>query len=223
MNLRRHVPVGVLVAAAVAYAFTPAQRVMPLRAPLAELPRELVGYRGSDDTVATAELAVLQNPEYLMRTYQQGQQVGLTAFVGYYATQENRDGFHSPQACLPGAGWEPLESSRVRVAAAGGSYEVNRYLVGRGAQRALVVYWFQGRGRVTADEFATKFDLLLDAVRRQRTDQAFVRLVVPMPDVGQGVSNDALVPNATAADAVAREAVAELVPALERILPAGDA
>ncbi len=40
--------------------------------------------------------------------------VGL--YVGYYASQRQGDTIHSPQNCLPGAGWQPVETRRRRLA-----------------------------------------------------------------------------------------------------------
>ena len=57
--------------------------------------------------------------------------------------------------------------------------QVNRYVLQKGSQRALVLYWYQGRGRVQANEYVVKWDLLRDAATRQRTEEALVRLVVP--------------------------------------------
>lgn len=219
-RLRRFAPAALLATAAVATAATPPQRDMPLRAPLASLPDTIAGYAGIDDTLPRAELEVLQHPQYLMRTYRQGEVVGVTAFVGYYSSHERRDGYHSPQECLPGAGWEPLETRIVHVPTPAGPAPVNRYLVGRGAQRALVFYWFQGRGRITADEYATKFHLLKDAMLVRRTDEAFVRLVVPMPNASPGVMGERPLSDPTVADSLGRAAIASLVPALQGALPA---
>jgi hypothetical protein len=46
--------------------------------------------------------------------------------------------------------------------------------------RAVVYYWYQGRGRVEANEYMVKWDLVRDAVLRRRTDEALVRLVFPV-------------------------------------------
>jgi EpsI family protein len=42
----------------------------------------------------------------------------------------------------------------------------------------LVYYWFQQRGRVITNEYAVKWYLFWDALTRNRTDGALVRLVV---------------------------------------------
>jgi hypothetical protein len=43
-----------------------------------------------------------------------------------------------------------------------------------------VYYWYQGRGRVAASEYQVKWELLRDAALRARTEEAMVRIVVPL-------------------------------------------
>jgi hypothetical protein len=43
-----------------------------------------------------------------------------------------------------------------------------------------VLYWYQGRGRGASNEYRVKWDLLRDAALRRRSDEALVRVVVPV-------------------------------------------
>jgi len=85
---------------------------------------------------------------------------------------------------------------------------VNRYLIRKGTERALVLYWYQGRGRVQANEYRVKWDLLRDAVLRRRTEEALVRVVVPL-------SGD----DEERATQLGARIVGSVVPALARTLP----
>ena len=58
---------------------------------------------------------------------------------------------------------------------------MNRYVIQKGIDRQLVLYWYQSHGRVVANEYWSKFYLIRDAVRLNRTDAALVRVIVPMP------------------------------------------
>src|ERR1700743_2959084 len=70
---------------------------------------------------------------------------------------------------------------------------VNRTLIELGNQRQLVYYWFQQRGRVITNEFAVKWYLFWDALTRNRTDGALVRLIVSVPrDSDEGEADRAL-------------------------------
>ena len=57
---------------------------------------------------------------------------------------------------------------------------VNRFLIRKGLERQLVLYWYQSRGRIVGSEYWSKIYLVLDAARYNRTDAALVRLVVPV-------------------------------------------
>jgi EpsI family protein len=84
---------------------------------------------------------------------------------------------------------------------------VNRYLLQRGQERALVLYWYQGRGRIAANEYAVKFDLLKDAALSGRSEEALVRVMVPI----RGAEEESLRLATTVAEAI--------VPAVYRALP----
>ncbi len=103
-----------------------------------------------------------------------------SVYIGYYDQQTQGKTIHSPKNCLPGAGWEPLASETARVPTPGGEVQVNRYLLQRKDERALVFYWYQGRGRVQANEYVVKWDLLRDSALKRRSDEALVRVVVPV-------------------------------------------
>lgn len=67
------------------------------------------------------------------------------------------------------------------IDAGGTPIEVNRYLIQKGVERQAVLYWYQGRGRVVANEYANKLWLMLDAARLRRTNGALVRIITPVP------------------------------------------
>jgi EpsI family protein len=88
--------------------------------------------------------------------------------------------------CLPGAGWVPVAAARSRIpTAAGGEVEVNQYLIQKGEDRQVALYWYEGRGRSVASEYWSKAYLVWDAASRHRTDGALVRVLSP---VGRGES-----------------------------------
>ena len=188
------------------------QRDMFLRLPLdSVLPAELAGYVGRAVTLSDAERKAAGVSAYAVRSYESATAPDtdwFSLYVGYYERQTQGKTIHSPKNCLPGGGWEALASRTERVATAGGAVTVNHYLLQKGTEQALVLYWYQGRGRVEANEYAVKFDLLRDAALRQRSEEALVRIVVPIRP-----GEDALPLARTAAQAV--------IPAVFAALPEG--
>ena len=130
-------------------------------------------------------------------------------YVGYYEHQTQGRSIHSPKNCLPGSGWEALQQRTTDVPGASASYTVNRYLLQNKEQRALVFYWYQGRGRVAANEYQVKWELLRDAALRGRTEESLVRIVVRLNETT----------TEAAAEAVAVAVAAELIPAVDRVMP----
>lgn len=168
-----------------------AQRSVPLRAPLADvIPGEIEGLRGSDQTVSENEQRIAGMDEYLLRSYAAAGAggAGFSVYVGYYEYQTRGHTIHSPKNCLPGAGWEPLTSTTMSVATAAGAVEVTKYLLQRDEERAVVLYWYQGRGRVENNEYAVKWHLLRDAALRRRSDEALVRIVVPVTETEEAAA-----------------------------------
>ena len=80
------------------------------RTALNELPLDIAGWRGlaavpwPDDV-----LAKLGVDDYVNRRYVRDG-IPVSLYVGYYASQRSGDTIHSPQNCLPGAGWLAVDS-----------------------------------------------------------------------------------------------------------------
>jgi len=70
-----------------------------------------------------------------------------------------------------------------------------------------VLYWYQGRGRVEPNEYWVKWHLLRDAVLRQRTEEALVRIVVPVEESEERAFE------------LASRTVRAIMPALQQALP----
>lgn len=186
------------------------QRDMPLAAPLESLPDTVAGYAGLDQPISEGEQQVAGMDEYVFRVFPRDTLIAFTLYVGYYESQTQGKTIHSPKNCLPGAGWEELANTTIAVpAGAGDSTVVNRYLLQNGDDQVLVYYWYQGRGRVESNEYRVKWQLLRDAALHGRTEEALVRIVIPLLD---GRTPDR-------ADALAREAAGEIIPGMRRVLP----
>jgi EpsI family protein len=132
-----------------------------------------------EDPIAPDVRAQLQADQLLSRTYSQpANGTAASLLVAWFQTQSqgNRQP-HSPQVCLPGAGWTPLVTDRIPIQAGGETLSINRYVAAYGGQRAVILYWYQTSRRVVASEWASKFWTVWDALSARRTDIALVRVV----------------------------------------------
>jgi EpsI family protein len=150
---------------------------------LKNFPTQIGSWRqAGDDVRFDAETEkVLRADDYLSRNFVSGGRVA-SLYVGYYATQRNGATYHSPLNCLPGSGWVMSDPARIMITPidGGAPFEANRFAIANGRDRALMIYWYQGRGRAVASEYWGKVYTVLDSVRRRRSDGAMVRVMVPM-------------------------------------------
>ena len=126
---------------------------------------------------------VLRADDSLTRKYAKASlPAPVSFFVAYFKTQRSGQAPHSPKNCLPGSGFEPLQEGVIEVNVPGqaGPIQINRYLVARGENASVVLYWYQSRSRVVSSEYAAKIWLVLDSIRYHRSDTAMVRVAVPV-------------------------------------------
>jgi len=176
-----------LAQASVFYGFSRSEKI-PARRPLSEFSLANTDWKMLEDVQMDQEsLDVLKADDILSRLYQ-NKDTGRVAnlFVAYFETQRTGKAPHSPKNCLPGAGWVQEQSGIVDVAIPGEAapVRVNRYIVSRGQNQSVVLYWYQARNRTIASEYAAKFFTVADAIRYNRSDTALVRVVVVVDDRG---------------------------------------
>ena len=165
---------------------------VPVSPALAGVPRSLNGWEFIQDGLVEKEiLDILQADDLLNRQYHRGPTVA-SLFVAAFRSQRTGKAPHSPKNCLPGSGWTPLSSSEVPIetGVAAGTIYVNRYIIAHGEDRALVMYWYQSRDRVVANEYLAKFWVMADAIRYNRTDTALVRVIVPVIDRNEAAAEE---------------------------------
>jgi len=172
---------GVLLGGNVAMGFLPSGQPVPLRQDFAQFPARIGGWVASETApLGEAESRVLGADDYLLRFYDRdGTRVGL--FIAYYRSQRSGDALHSPKNCLPGAGWAPVASEVVQIPAVPAGFEANHYVIEKEGVRQDVFYWYQANRRAFASEYRGKVYLVWDALTRQRTDGALVRITAGRP------------------------------------------
>ena len=167
--------------------------VIPPHLPLSSFPSQLASWDSNEIVQDKKTLEVLGAGDFLERVYQDPAQKlpYVDVFLAYFPSQRAGETPHSPQHCLPGSGWNPEENVRITLSLPGHApFPVNRYVIAKGDQRRLVLYWFWAHDRGVASEYWAKFYLVEDAIRMNRSDGSLVRLVTPMfpgetPDAAQ--------------------------------------
>ena len=158
---------------------------VPSREKLTNFPETLGEWKQRGDAFTFSEETdrVLGATDYTMREYVSNDGKVANIYIGYYGSQRVGATYHSPQNCLPGAGWVMLDPREVEVRRADGTtFAANQYFVENGSYREVMIYWYQGRGRTAASEYTDKLHSVIDSIFRQRTDGAMVRVMVNVGD-----------------------------------------
>ncbi len=186
---------------------------VPVSEPVGSMPRTIGTWVGRDIPIDQSVLDILGKGDFVERLYSQrdASTPPIDLFIGYFPTQRTGQTIHSPQHCLPGAGWTFESSSYTDIRADNGTpFHVGEYVITNGEARQFVLYWYQAHGRSIANEYISKFYLIADAMRLNRTDGALVRVITP---IAAGESTDS----------ARRRAVRftqQMAPELHRFIPA---
>lgn len=165
------------------YSLTKNEKVPAARA-LDQFPSQVGDWIKVQDGVVETEVRDILKADDLLNRYYSDKQthVGANLFVAAFRSQRAGAAPHSPKNCLPGAGWTQVVDGRIAVQIPGVAepITVNRYIVQRGEQKSMVLYWYQSRDRVVAGEIEAKLYTMADAIRYNRTDTALVRVIVAL-------------------------------------------
>ena len=164
----------------------------PARQDFQSFPLALGEWQGTTERMEQVYLDALKLDDYLLADYRSPDQVPINMYVAYYASQRKGQSAHSPRTCIPGGGWKISSLTQYPVpgvTTTAGPLVVNRAVIELGETKQLVYYWFAERGRDLTNEYLVKWYIFWDALTRNRTDGALIRLTIPVPpgmDLAEG-------------------------------------
>jgi len=208
------VSLGLLALAAVAtFSIGKREEIVPNRAEFGDFPTEIIEWRGEPETMEQMYVDALKFTDYVMVNYKnRASDYPVNFYVAYYASQRAGESAHSPRSCIPGGGWKIENLSQINlsdVPTAGHQQVANRVQIAMGENKQLVYYWFQQRGRIITNEYLVKWYLLWDALVKNRSDGALVRVTTFIPPGEDWASGDARL----------QSFLKDLGPALETYVP----
>ncbi len=180
--------------------------VTPTRDAFGGFPLVLGEWHGRDLAMDARVMDLLNLTDHVMRIYVPAAEAGdlsstaarqaaapVWFYVGYYESQRTGATYHSPKNCLPGGGWQFQSMDTVTgVIPDQPETVINRVVIEKGLERQMILYWYQDRGRVVASEYAAKIFLVWDAMTRNRTDGALVRISTPVVDTPEAAYQHAV-------------------------------
>jgi EpsI family protein len=198
---------------------------VPPSEPLSHLPETFGTWTSQDFPLDDETLEVLGKGDFLNRMYtnrptgnlspnspssNSATEPPVSLFIGYFASQRTSQTMHSPQHCLPGAGWTFDSQKYVDLKDVNGkNYKVGEYIISNGETKQFVIYWYQAHGRSVPNEYLAKLYMVADAIRTNRTDGALVRVITPV------MPNEPL----EAAEDRATHFTQQMAPSLPRFIP----
>jgi EpsI family protein len=153
-----------------------------LRKSFADFPLQVDRWSGKELGFEAKVLQVLKVDDYMMRQYSNEHEPPLSLYVGYYKSMRQGATYHSPKNCLPGSGWYFVQTEKITLHTAdhnGRTVDINKFIIQKGLDKQLILYWYQDRGRIVTSEYWAKIYMIFDAMTKHRTDGAFVRITVP--------------------------------------------
>lgn len=153
--------------------------------PFSTFPKQIGEWVGKEDFFDQEIYDVLGVDDSFLANYHTADGRRAQLYVGFHQSQKEGDLIHSPKNCMPGGGWNIIHSSIEELIIPNNHPEnikAIRFIIEKGKQRQVVLYWFQSRGRFISSEYMQKIYLVIDAITKQRTDGSFVRLIAPAID-----------------------------------------
>lgn len=186
---------------------------IPAVRPLSEFPLTIGSWRGTRQTMENQFIEALDLSDYFIIDYRNDQGREVNFYTAYYESQRKGESIHSPASCLSGSGWVFQGAGERLLRIDGyGALKVNRAFMLKNGARQLVYYWFPQRGRNLTNAYQLKIYVFWDALTKQRTDGALVRLITPVGDYEE-VSD---------ADRRLQAFMAGALPRLEMFLPGAE-
>lgn len=181
-NSRVILVIGLLTLQAGIYYTISAKEFIPDIGPWSRFPSVVNDWNAVADAPLDQDaLAELKPDDYLNRDYMSGKGRVLNLFVGYFNSRRNGRAPHSPEWCLPGAGWKTVSTRVVSIdRGSGKSLPANEYIVEKGDERQVVVYWYHQGERVLSSEVLAQFYAMPDMLLHGRTDTSLVRVIAPV-------------------------------------------
>ena len=159
------------------------EEIIPKRDNFTTFPLVFGDWQGNSERLERLYIDALKFTDYVLNNYLDSDDHVINFYAAYYDSQRSGESAHSPRSCIPGGGWKitSLSDKPINgVEVAGHPLHVNRAIIEKGDVKQIVYYWFQQRGRVITNEYATKWYLFWDALTRNRTDGSLVRVTSPV-------------------------------------------
>ncbi len=179
--------------------------------PLSTFPTQIGEWSGEEYRLEEKIYKVLGVDDSFLGNYRTSDGRRVQLYIGFYQSQREGDLIHSPKNCMPGSGWNIVHTSLEEITIPRGNpgkYKVIKLILEKGAQKQVVIYLYQSRGRIINSEYMQKIYLVVDSIARHRTDGSFVRLITSVTHGEEDMGLNAL-----------KDFAVQLMPILNEYIP----
>lgn len=170
-------------AGGIAFHKIPNASTSPHREKFNSFPLSLGPWQGQRHSLSDEILNVLWADDYLNATYVNNDTKNLMyLLIPFYEYQGTRHTAHAPQSCLLGGGFTIKDTQERKIALSDGtSISIMTMQMLKNEDKLLASYFFLQRGRVITNPWLNKYYLMVDAITKNRTDGALVRVEMTIP------------------------------------------
>ena len=186
------------------------REAVPMAKSFKDFPMQVGKWSGTGQAMESKFIEELDFSDYIMADFQDGSGKAVNFYVAYYASQRKGESIHSPESCLMGGGWEFRQAGSSTITLRDGKpLPLKRALIVKEPVKQVSYFWFPARDRVLTNAFEMKWYNFWDALTRQRTDGALVRVITLVyPDENSKQAEDRM-----------KEFINDIYPVLSEYLP----
>jgi EpsI family protein len=163
--------------------------------PFSTFPKKIGEWVGEERRFDKKVYEILGVDDSYLANYQTPDGRPVSLYIGFYQSQHQGDLIHSPKNCMPGAGWNIIETSKAYLIHENidtDKKQITKLLLQNGTHKQVMFYWFQSRGRIISSEYKQKIYLVIDSITRNRTDGSFIRLMAPVINHDEAMAEKSL-------------------------------
>ena len=162
------------------------QHNIPHNIALRNFPSEIMEWKGGpDNDFVDTVINTLKVDEYINRDYVKNDRF-ISLYIGYYRTHNNFVEIHTPENCQENAGWNILDKKykAILINDIPGIKKIHfiEATYGKNGRKHLMLYFYKLIDETTSSFFMYKFMVVRNSIFRNRTDAAFIRIILPIND-----------------------------------------
>jgi len=160
------------------------QHDIPHNNSLRNFPRQIKEWKGGpDNDFGDMVINALKVDEYINRDYIKDNRV-ISLYIGYYHTHKNFVEIHTPENCQENAGWNVLNKKikTIEIKNISGTNKVQfvEATYEKNGRKHLMLYFYKLIDETTTSFFKYKYMVVRNSIFRNRTDAAFIRIILPV-------------------------------------------